>query len=90
MGTTLDGHRPYTSIALIPPLLSRSGMLEVLLGTVDGSIIIVDENEAQDQQVIIIIINFIIINISPLSIPLSPPTGPKSDRITCHKNGYRS
>ena len=49
--TSLDGHRPHTSMALIPPLLSRSGMLEVLLGTLDGSIIVVDENEAQDQLV---------------------------------------
>lgn len=36
---------------VIPPLLSRSGMLEVLLATVDGSIIVVDENDAQDQLI---------------------------------------
>ena len=51
METSLNGHRPHTSLSLISPMLSRSGMLEVLVGTIDGSIIIVDETEAQDQQV---------------------------------------
>lgn len=49
MLTNLSSQRPYTAIEIIPPLLSRSGLLEVLLGTVDGSIIVVDEREAQDQ-----------------------------------------
>jgi hypothetical protein len=49
MNSTLSSQRPYTAIELIPPLLSRSGMLEILLGTVDGSIIVVDETLAQDQ-----------------------------------------
>jgi vacuolar protein sorting-associated protein 16 len=36
-------------MALIPPLSSRSGLLEVLLGTQDNSILVVDENEVEDQ-----------------------------------------
>jgi hypothetical protein len=40
---------PYTSMTIVPPLLSRSGLLEVLLGTTDNSILVVDENEVEDQ-----------------------------------------
>ena len=36
MATSLSLKRPYTAIEVIPPLLSRSGMLEVILATVDG------------------------------------------------------
>ncbi len=35
--------RNYTSMAIIPPLLSRSGLLEVLLGTSDQSVLVVHE-----------------------------------------------
>ena len=40
---------PYTAMAIVPPLLSRSGLLEVMLGTTDNSILVVDENEVEDQ-----------------------------------------
>ena len=36
-------------MAIVPPLLSRSGLLEVMLGTPDNSILVVDENEVEDQ-----------------------------------------
>lgn len=47
--TGLRQDRPYTSMAIIPPSLSRQGFLEVLLATEDNSIIVVDENEVEDQ-----------------------------------------
>ena len=47
--TPLSPERPYTAMAIIPPLLSRSGLLEVMLGTADNSVVVVDENEAEDQ-----------------------------------------
>ena len=47
--TGLSPERPYTSMAIVPPLLSRSGLLEVILGTVDNSAVVVDENDAEDQ-----------------------------------------
>jgi len=47
--TGLRQDRPYTSMAIIPPSLSRQGFLEVLLATEDNSVIVVDENEVEDQ-----------------------------------------
>lgn len=47
--TGLNAERFYTSIAMLPPLLSRSGLLQVMLGTNDNSIIVVDENGPEDQ-----------------------------------------
>jgi len=44
-----QGESGYTSMAIVPPLLSRSGLLEVMLGTADNSILVVDENEVEDQ-----------------------------------------
>mmetsp|Transcript_15400 Transcript_15400/g.23213 ORF Transcript_15400/g.23213 Transcript_15400/m.23213 type:complete len:848 (-) Transcript_15400:170-2713(-) len=45
----LTAQNPFTSMAIVPPLLSRSGLLEVMLGTSDNSIIVADENDAEDQ-----------------------------------------
>lgn len=42
--------RPSSAMAIIPPALSRSGLLEVLLGTQDGSLVVVDENGPEDQR----------------------------------------
>ena len=50
MRTGLSVSKPYTAVAIIPPLLSRSGLLEVILGVGDGSIIVVDENGPEDQR----------------------------------------
>eukprot|EP01041_Mallomonas_annulata_P005078 gene5078-10164_t len=50
LGTGLGLDNPYTSMAIIPPLLSRSGLLEVLLGTCNNSIIVVEESDVEDQQ----------------------------------------
>lgn len=36
--------RTYSSMAIIPPLISRSGLLEVLLGTSDSSVLVIHEN----------------------------------------------
>lgn len=42
-------------MAIVPPLLSKTGMLEVLVGTSDNSVLVVyegvtaDNNEIQDQ-----------------------------------------
>lgn len=47
--TGLSPERPYTAMAIVPPLLSRSGLLEVILGTVDNSAVVVDENDTEDQ-----------------------------------------
>jgi hypothetical protein len=47
--TGLNAERFYTSIAILPPLLSRSGLLQVMLGTNDNSITMVDENGPEDQ-----------------------------------------
>lgn len=61
-GTNADSIRKYTletglissgdymSMTIIPPYLSRSGLLEVVIGTKDCSILIVDEKEVEDQQ----------------------------------------
>jgi hypothetical protein len=51
MHTGLRGNRVYTSMALIPPLLSRSGLLEVLVGTSDSSVLVVHESDS-DKNVI--------------------------------------
>ena len=48
--TCLTKDRPYTSIATIPPLLSRSGLLEVMIGTSDNSVVVVDEHSIEDQM----------------------------------------
>jgi hypothetical protein len=45
----LSAERPYTAMTLVPPAWSRSGLLEVMLGTADHSVIVIDENEAEDQ-----------------------------------------
>ena len=47
--TSLTPDRPYTSMAIIPPLLSRSGLLELFLGTTDNSVLVADENDVEDQ-----------------------------------------
>lgn len=47
--THLQIDRPYTAMAIVPPLLSRSGLLEVMLGTQDNSVLVVDENDVEDQ-----------------------------------------
>lgn len=39
----------YTAMAIIAPYLSRSGLLEVVIGTKDCSILIADEKEVEDQ-----------------------------------------
>ena len=49
LNTSLSPDRPYTAMAIIPPLLSRSGLLELVLGTPDNSAVVVDENEVEDQ-----------------------------------------
>ena len=49
MRSGLTAERPYTSMAIVPPLLSRSGFLEVMLGTLDNSILVIDEQEVEDQ-----------------------------------------
>jgi len=49
MKTGLTPERPYSSMAIVPPLLSRSGLLEVMLANQVNSIIVVDENEIEDQ-----------------------------------------
>jgi len=43
--------RPPASMAVISPAWSRCNTLEVLLSTADGSIIVVDEHGAQDQEI---------------------------------------
>lgn len=48
--TGITAERMYTSMAIIPPLLSRSGLLEILLATQDNSIIVVDDNYIEDQH----------------------------------------
>lgn len=48
--TSLSPERPYTAMAIVPPLLSRTGLLELVLGTVDNSCVVVDENEVEDQS----------------------------------------
>jgi vacuolar protein sorting-associated protein 16 len=48
--TGLAAESDYTSMAIIAPALSRSGLLEVMLGTKDSSILIVDENNVEDQH----------------------------------------
>jgi len=45
----LSQRNPYTSMAIIPPLIARSGLLEVMLGTSDNSIRVIDENDSEDQ-----------------------------------------
>lgn len=47
--TGLSPQKGYTAMAIVPPLLSRSGLLEVMLGTTDNSVIVVDEHEVEDQ-----------------------------------------
>lgn len=47
--TGLTPERPYTAMAIVPPLLSRSGLLEVMLGTIDNSVLVIDEHEVEDQ-----------------------------------------
>ncbi|KAJ1439405.1 Vps16, N-terminal region-domain-containing protein [Ochromonadaceae sp. CCMP2298] len=41
--TGLGRDRSYTSMAIVPPRLTRSGKLEVLLGTSDNSVVVVHE-----------------------------------------------
>lgn len=36
-------------MAIVPPLLSRSGLLEVMIGTIDNSVLVIDEHEVEDQ-----------------------------------------
>ena len=38
-------------MAIIPPLLSRSGLLEVMLANNSNSVIVIDENEIEYTQV---------------------------------------
>lgn len=47
--TGLISESDYTSMAIIAPYLSRSGLLEVVIGTKDCSILIIDEKEVEDQ-----------------------------------------
>ena len=49
LSSGLNKERRYTAMAIIPPPLTRSGMLEVLLATSDASIIVVDHRGAEDQ-----------------------------------------
>lgn len=55
LNTGLGIDRTYTSMALIPPLLSRSGLLEVLVGTSDHSVLVIhesgNETEIEDQLI---------------------------------------
>eukprot|EP01034_Spumella_vulgaris_P022472 gene22472-28600_t len=41
--------RTYTCMAIVPPLLSHSGLLEVLVGTSDNSVLVVHESDAEDN-----------------------------------------
>jgi hypothetical protein len=50
MPSGLTANKPHTAAALIPPLLSRSGVLEVLLGAAERTIVVVDENGFADQR----------------------------------------
>lgn len=49
MKTRLSPSKPYTSMAIISPLFSKSGFVEVILGTQDNNVIIVDENQNEVQ-----------------------------------------
>lgn len=49
--TGLPNTHSYTCMAIVPPSLSRSALLEVMLGTSENSIIVIDENEAEDQLI---------------------------------------
>lgn len=46
--TGLGPDRTYTSMAIVPPLLSRSGLLEILIGTSDNSVLVIHESENED------------------------------------------
>lgn len=52
--TGLGFERSYTSMTIIPPQLTSKGLLEVLLGTSDNSILVLYEtdskNVAEDMQ----------------------------------------
>lgn len=50
LATGLTPEKPYTSIAIVPPLQSRNGYLEVMLGTSDCSVLVIDENGKEDQM----------------------------------------
>lgn len=47
--TTLTAERPHTAMTIVPPILSRSGLLEIIFGTIDNSALVVDENDVEDQ-----------------------------------------
>ena len=85
--TSLTPDRPYTSMAIIPPLLSRSGLLELFLGTVDNSVLVADENDVEDQllQVRCRGSNYQLLTCLNRNIPPSPPPLPppncSQDRI---------
>mmetsp|Transcript_3473 Transcript_3473/g.11407 ORF Transcript_3473/g.11407 Transcript_3473/m.11407 type:complete len:796 (-) Transcript_3473:1527-3914(-) len=49
MESGLSGLRPATSMAVLPPRFTSSGLLEVMLGTSDCSVVVVDVNGAEDQ-----------------------------------------
>ena len=51
--TGLGIERTYTSMTIIPPLLTRKGLLEVILGTSDNSILVLYEASSVDRKNII-------------------------------------
>eukprot|EP01038_Epipyxis_sp_PR26KG_P015328 gene15328-20658_t len=50
--TGLGRERFFTSMAIVPPLLSRSGLLEVLVGTTDMSVLVIHESGVDGDNII--------------------------------------
>ncbi len=49
MATNIHPEQGYASMTIAPPSLSRSALLEVIIGTNDKTILIVDESKVEDQ-----------------------------------------
>ena len=49
MATNINPEQGYASMTIAPPSVSRSALLEVIVGTNDNTILIVNESKVEDQ-----------------------------------------
>ena len=49
MATNINSEQGYASMAIASPSVSRSALLEVIVGTNDNTILIVNESKVEDQ-----------------------------------------
>ena len=65
---------PYTAMAIIPPARSDSRLLEVMLGTMENSILVVDRNGAEDQL------------LQDIAAPITKiAVAPKGEYLACYR-----